>query len=1233
MSQLSNDSSIDLLDDLATADWGDFDELDKAISPHKPWRSPEVENSPSTPSKEGTGTGLIKFRTPPNRTPATPSRPPRGKASASKISRTSTNSDEEIDDKLPQFKRLSFTKDSEAGGQRANANADDDGANGDEVQQSSFIYSVPPPRRSTFSAMDPPPIPRRPPPLRASETQTSIGSTSSSDTLFSPVSRTSSATSVGSMSAGRISPLKRGAATQSVSPTSPAPSKCRRLNETQNASESSVRPSKASSSPDISFSLGSLFGGRHGTALPTHIIAHSTEAQKLYDTLGVALGVQWELTRSVSTGRWTWEDIITRMKALTKTEIELYRINSQVAWQIPDLMRGRTVGQSRDLALWNEVDREHKAMKEGISRGLGLLDEYWEGQTNYYGGRIEYPLRLKKTDDPDRPYEVFMEKPRKGRSFRFARDLGSSSILHLSIPSLLVREEGDNIRNFLAQRFIINGRVYVPIPPKDTSSVYLIQTDQNYERVQESMGWYGDRRRLSFDEFLQRHNPPEPNSQQSFAKYTARFALGLSTSIPVLEFAKNNIVYIDDTVAEGWDGEGKPPTEKIMTDGCGFMNHSALLLIKKSVGYDRLPTAVQGRIGGAKGLWTLHPHDMDETPKIWIRHSQLKIILSSDHRVHRIFDLLRASCPSPTETHERLSEQSIQCLSHNGTPPEVLSSLLVEGLEANIKPLLDWAPGAMVSLWRAIDRVGSVGGTRVQRIAGAKSRVLGYRDREPDEVEGQPEVEDIDTSATISSRSGRDQVGGPRSLHEQAMELIQAGFHPATCDYLNWKLRYIVDNEINTVVEKYRISLPESTASEALVIPDPLGRLKPNQIYYRSSNPMKNSTTQTLFHVLEGDVIVGRYPMRLPCDLQKVTAVDIPELSKWSDVIIAPTAGEHSLLSLLSGGDYDGDTVVFIWLEAFCKNFGDNRPLTPAPKDLMLNFHQEVKTVEQVGHELGGLSLADSQQAFQGYLLKGLRDSQVGLYSYFHDNAIWRHGYGHRESILMAYIGNTLLDAGKTGLTLKEEEFKKHQKAFGHARPKTNDWKGPGRPAKKSILQILFEVGKSKRDELLRRYDLASGRLPETFKAFEADADLLEPYKLMQAKSDAAAEWSVFLKSELKKVERHVRDIYDMYKEIFPLEKEQKALRAAIVLSVQGKFAERIPDVHLIDGVQLEQVKASYAYSLKDDFGFTVAFAALCKIKAEAGPGGMAPSLRLFDELKSISSSASQALDEDYDVD
>ncbi|KAJ6479270.1 RNA dependent RNA polymerase-domain-containing protein [Mycena vitilis] len=1070
--------------------------------------------------------------------------------------------------------------------------------------------------------MNPPEFPA-PRPLQTSSTQSSFTSASSSNSLFS---RTSSTSSISSFeSSTRTSPRKRGAELQDVS--SPSPSKSRKLSQAQNSSpqsvaltgstDTSIPTSSIPHLPDgISFSLPALFGGHHGSALEIHQIAHHVEVQKHFDNVGIHLGVQWELARGVSTGKWSWDLVLARIK--TKKSIFLGS-NSQVAWKVPGIMRGRTSTESRDLELWNEVDREHKAFVEGKSRGLGLLDEPWESsdwdhRSPYYGGQIEYPLRLvkSKSKDAHQRYEIYLEKPEKGRSHRFARDLGSPSILHLSVPPRLVQDEGEDVRKFLAKRFVLNGRVYIPIPPKDTSSVYLIQTDEDYERQKKfgPLKYFGDQRRISFDEFILKHNPPELNSKQPFAKYTARFALGLSTSIPVLEFKQENMFYIPDIYAEGWTTAEKPPAEKIMTDGCGFINRSGLLSITKRLGYASLPSAVQGRIGGAKGLWTLHLSDEDDEPKIWIRDSQLKIKLRGDHRVHRIFDLLRASHPSQTESRERLSEQSILCLSSNGIPQEMLVSLLLKGLEQTVKPLLNWNPDAMALLWRTISASGNVSGSRLQRIAGSKSRVLGFRDREPDELyDGEAESDD----ETGSNRSGRDlalHLTGPMSLHEQAVELIQAGFHPESSLYLNDKLRNVIKTEIKSVVDKYRISLPESTASEALE--DPLGVLKENEIYYRSSNPMKNPSTETLFQVLTGPIILGRYPMRLPCDMQKVTAVNYPELYDWPDVIIASTAGEQSLLSLLSGGD----TVLFIWLEEFCNHFS-NQPFTPAPEGFMSNnFEQEVKTVEQVETELCGKSSEDAQLTFQEHLLLGLRESQVGLYSYFHDNAIWRHGYNHPNSILMAYIGNTLLDAGKTGLTLKSAVFEEHQKTFGHKRPKTNNW---------MARMYRSEAGKAKGDELLREHDLASRKLPENFKAVGKDTDLLRPYSAALRKSQCSDPWSPVYRSELKKIECHVQDAYKEYSKIFTLKTEETAKRTELVLSAQKKYAEPISDILLMDAEIVPKVKASYAHQTQDGFGFAVAFSTLCSIKAAATPGGIAPNARLFDEMKTISGSASRA--------
>ncbi|KAJ6601026.1 RNA dependent RNA polymerase-domain-containing protein [Mycena vulgaris] len=1251
MSQPAASDFFNAADEYAAFSESDWDAVpglaSQPSSQEKAWRSPAV-HSPFTPSNEHAHPGALLG----DNSPSTPSRPSR---SAGRLGSTSAIiarnlRDVKIDDdeELPPPKRLfgfGATKDDDQNltwiPEDDMGDSDEDVRLVDDMLQEGLSASS--------AAMNPPAIIPNPRPLQSSSTQSSFASTSSSNSLFSNFSRTSSTSSIGSPTETRSSPLKR-----SAEMSSPSPSKTRKLAPAQHASSQS--PPTGSPTPSStnmaspfklqlsiqpqtaldkkgSFSLAELFGGNYGTKLEVHVIAHSTEVQKRFDAVGVHLGVQWELARGVSTKKWTWEEVEDKFE----THFDALRsTNSQVADTVSSLMRGRPGQKPQNLALWNEVDREHEAIVEGKSRGLGLGGRWksWDGQSDYYGGQIQYPLRLFKADEGgEGNYQIYLEKPQKGRSHRFARDLGSPSVLQLSIPTQLVRDEGEDVKRFLAKRFVINGRVFVAIPPKDKTSVYLIQINQDWNRA--PLPWYGDQFRISFDEFLQRHNPPDLNSQQPFAKYTARYALGLSTSTPVLEFEKQNIFYIKDVLAQGWDPKLKPPAEKIMTDGCGFINRSGLLLITKTVGYDSLPTAVQGRIGGAKGLWILHPTDEDANPKIWIRDSQLKIHLQGDHRVHRIFDLLRASHPSQTEARYELSEQSILCLSSNGIPDDILVSLLVEGLEHTVKPLLNWGAGAMPALWRAIGNAGAVPGTRLQRVAGSKSRILGFRDREPEErdVDLEPVAADSDDLET-TNRSGRDNGGGPASLHERAMELLQAGFHPTTSAYLNDKMRYIIKTEINSVVDKYRISLPESTASDAFVIPDPFGILKENEIYYRSSNPMKNPDTQTLFQILVGPVILGRYPIRLPCDMQMVTAVDVPELYNWPDVIITSTAGQQSLLSLLSGGDYDGDTVIFIWLEAFLKNFR-NQPFTPPPPNFMAeNFEQEVKTVDEVGGELRRKSPEESERAFQEHLLVGLRDNQVGLYSFFHDNAIWRHGYNHPNSILMAYIGNTLLDAGKTGLCLKSEVFEKHQKAFGHKRPKTNNWTGTRDiTLPPFILQALSEAGKAKGDTLLRAHDSASGKLSEAFKDIPKDVDLLKPYTTAKAKSSGASGWCAIYKSELAAIEQHIEGVKKLYNAMFAIPTERKAERTAAALQMHTTFAQPILKIEMLDAIVVEELKASYAYSLKEEFGFTVAFITLCVIKARATPGGIAPNGRQFDELKAISGAASRAtLDEDDDV-
>lgn len=87
-------------------------------------------------------------------------------------------------------------------------------------------------------------------------------------------------------------------------------------------------------------------------------------------------------------------------------------------------------------------------------------------------------------------------------------------MLRLTIPAGV--HEG-RLRSFLAQKFVLCGRVFVALRPRTSKGgeawkVYLIEVNENvnrYPKVSE-----GDHRRLSLQQFVRWHNPIELNGDQ-----------------------------------------------------------------------------------------------------------------------------------------------------------------------------------------------------------------------------------------------------------------------------------------------------------------------------------------------------------------------------------------------------------------------------------------------------------------------------------------------------------------------------------------------------------------------------------------------------------------------------------------------------------------------------------------------------------------------------------------------
>jgi len=85
-----------------------------------------------------------------------------------------------------------------------------------------------------------------------------------------------------------------------------------------------------------------------------------------------------------------------------------------------------------------------------------------------------------------------------------------------------------------------------------------------------------------------------------------------------------------------------------------------------------------------------------------------------------------------------------------------------------------------------------------------------------------------------------------------------------------------------------------------------------NTSYEQECNGINNEIKQS-YRIIEGDVIVLRYPCVNPNDVLRLKAVNKPELRNYKDVIVFSQQGNMPVTVRLSKGDLDGDNYFATW--------------------------------------------------------------------------------------------------------------------------------------------------------------------------------------------------------------------------------------------------------------------------------------------------------------------------------
>ena len=100
------------------------------------------------------------------------------------------------------------------------------------------------------------------------------------------------------------------------------------------------------------------------------------------------------------------------------------------------------------------------------------------------------------------------------------------------------------------------------------------------------------------------------------------------------------------------------------------------------------------------------------------------------------------------------------------------------------------------------------------------------------------------------------------------------------------------------------------------------------------------------------------------------------------------------------------DTAVCIWDPALVKPFG-NAKLVIVPPDFKKDNFQpegEIVMVEQLEELMLASKKAERSTILQRHLVSGVSVSRTGLYSMFHDIAMYKYGYDHENTLRIALM-------------------------------------------------------------------------------------------------------------------------------------------------------------------------------------------------------------------------------------
>ncbi|KAL2270613.1 hypothetical protein VTJ83DRAFT_2797 [Remersonia thermophila] len=527
----------------------------------------------------------------------------------------------------------------------------------------------------------------------------------------------------------------------------------------------------------------------------------------------------------------------------------------------------------------------------------------------------------------------------------------------------------------------------------------------------------------------------EHNEKQPHLKLFSRIQLGLSKTFPVATFEPHQIFHHHEDILS--------PIGKVMNDGIGRMSRSVARKVRDALGLTDIPSAIQGRIGSAKGMWLMDVEDTGDEDWIETYPSQRKWMCDWLDPMHRTLEVRSvASELKPAG----LNMQFLPVLEDRAMDKERMRKAIGTRLTNDLQRQFDEQKTALKNPLQFRQWVHEAAGNRTDRVRHGQVPFMG---------------------------------GLPESKSEVMMLLLNSGFHPMSQRYLQdlaWELQRQKCEILRT---KLNIRVGRSTY--AYMVVDFWGVLEEGEVHLGFSSKFRDELDDVSFTILAGmDVLVARSPAHFPSDIQKVRAVFKPELHALKDVIVFSAKGNVPLADKLSGGDYDGDMAWVCWDEDIVENFVNAE--VPQQPNLSEFLGKDKTTFAELVRQRGPSAHAARHEAVYDMIRRSFRFAMQPNYlgictNYkeklcYHNNSVSDH-----DAILMSTLVGQLVDQSKQGIifdaerweSLRRKGLRHGPKFFEEPAYKGSHWARKQKP--KHIIDYLkFEIAKPAIDRELEAF-------------------------------------------------------------------------------------------------------------------------------------------------------------------